>query len=76
MYQKVEKESLYSLPYNLWVFATELPDDIELNLLYAGEGTFWTDLKGLTETLVARQAKESSPKKTPPPRTQPRSDSR
>ena len=62
--------------YNLWVFATELPDDIELNLLYAGEGTLWTDLKGLTETLVARQAKESSPKKTPPPRTQPRSGSR
>ncbi|NOX56803.1 MAG: band 7 protein, partial [Planctomycetes bacterium] len=31
--------------YNQWVFASGLPDDVELNLLYAGDGTFWTDLK-------------------------------
>lgn len=31
--------------YNNWVFATGLPDDIELKLLYAGPGTLWTDLK-------------------------------
>lgn len=45
--------------YNQWVFATGLPDDIELNLLYAGEGTFWTDLKGFTETMLARQIQQS-----------------
>ena len=44
--------------YNQWVFATGLPDDIRLKLLYAGEGTFWTDLKGFSETLLGRQAQQ------------------
>jgi regulator of protease activity HflC (stomatin/prohibitin superfamily) len=43
--------------YNQWVFATGLPEDIQLDLLYAGEGTLWTDLKGFTETMLGRQAK-------------------
>jgi len=30
--------------YNNWIFASELPDDVKLQLLYAGEGTLWTDL--------------------------------
>ena len=30
--------------YNNWVFATGLPDDVKLQLLYAGEGTLWTDM--------------------------------
>ena len=30
--------------YNNWYFATNLPDDVELKLLYAGEGTLWTDM--------------------------------
>ncbi len=30
--------------YNNWIFATGLPDDIKLQLLYAGEGTLWTDM--------------------------------
>ncbi len=30
--------------YNNWIFATGLPEDIQLNLLYAGQGTLWTDL--------------------------------
>ena len=42
--------------YNQWVFANGLPEDIELDLLYAGEGTFWTDLKGFTDTMLGRQA--------------------
>ncbi len=46
--------------YNQWVFATGLPEDIQLNLLYAGEGTFWTDLKGFTETMLGRQIQENS----------------
>ena len=42
--------------YNLWSFASGLPDDIDLRLLYAGEGTLWTDLKGFTETMLMKQA--------------------
>jgi SPFH domain/Band 7 family protein len=49
--------------YNQWVFASELPEDIQLDLLYAGEGTFWTDLKGFSETLLGRQAQQSGPVK-------------
>jgi regulator of protease activity HflC (stomatin/prohibitin superfamily) len=30
--------------YNNWFFATNLPENIELNFLYAGEGTLWTDM--------------------------------
>ena len=33
--------------YNNWIFATGLPEDIELKLLYAGQGTLWTDLKNI-----------------------------
>ena len=33
--------------YNNWTFATNLPEDVELKLLYAGEGTLWTDLDDL-----------------------------
>lgn len=32
--------------FNNWLFATGLPDNIELKFLYAGPGTLWTDLKG------------------------------
>lgn len=42
--------------YNQWVFASGLPDEIELSLLYAGEGTFWTDLKSFSQVLLGRQA--------------------
>ncbi len=52
--------------YNQWVFATGLPEDVELNLFYAGEGTLWTDLKGFTDVLVAKEAK-AAPKTTPTP---------
>ncbi len=41
--------------YNQWVFATGLPEDLRLHLLYAGDGTFWTDLKGFSDTLLGRQ---------------------
>lgn len=44
--------------YNQWVFANGLPEDIELNLIYSGEGTFWTDLKGFSETLLSKQTKQ------------------
>lgn len=42
--------------YNQWTFATGLPEDVQLDMLYAGEGTFWTDLKGFTDVMVGRQA--------------------
>lgn len=44
--------------YNQWTFATGLPKDLQLDMLYAGEGTFWTDLKGFTDVMVGRQAME------------------
>lgn len=34
--------------YNNWIFATGLPAEVELKLLYAGEGTLWTDMKSLS----------------------------
>jgi hypothetical protein len=46
--------------FNQWVFATGLPDDIQLQLLYAGDGTFWTDLKGFAETMLGRQAQQQT----------------
>jgi len=45
--------------YNQWVFATGLPIDIDLQTIYAGEGTFWTDLKGMTETLLGKQVNDA-----------------
>lgn len=47
--------------YNLWVFATGLPQDLKLELLYAGQGTFWTDLKGFTDTMLGRQMQQTPP---------------
>jgi hypothetical protein len=49
--------------YNQWVFATGLPEDVQLDLFYAGEGTLWTDLKGFSETMLGRQAAEAKAKK-------------
>ena len=44
--------------YNQWVFAQGLPADIELNLIYSGEGTFWTDLKSFSEAMLGRQNRQ------------------
>ena len=41
--------------YNKWEFAEGLPESIDLNLFYAGEGTLWTDLKGILPTLPLRK---------------------
>ena len=32
--------------YNNWIFASNLPEEVELKLLYAGQGTLWTDMNG------------------------------
>jgi regulator of protease activity HflC (stomatin/prohibitin superfamily) len=52
--------------FNQWVFASGLPDDIQLQMLYAGEGTFWTDLKGFTDVMLSRQMQESRPDRRAP----------
>lgn len=44
--------------YNQWVFGTGLLEDVQLDMHYAGEDTFWTGLKGFTEVMVGRQAVE------------------
>lgn len=46
--------------YNMWTFASGLPNDIDLKLLYAGDGTFWTDLKGFSDTMLGKQVSERS----------------
>ncbi len=46
--------------YNQWVFATGLPDNVQLDLFYAGEGTLWTDLKGFSDAMLAREAQQPS----------------
>ena len=34
--------------YNNWTFATGLPENIDLKLFYAGQGTLWTDAKNMS----------------------------
>jgi hypothetical protein len=50
--------------YNRYVFAEGLPDHLRLGIFYAGPGTFWTDLKGIEQTLLGKLASES-PAPTP-----------
>jgi regulator of protease activity HflC (stomatin/prohibitin superfamily) len=38
--------------YNNWTFASNLPDNIELRMLYAGQGTLWTDAKENLKIMV------------------------
>lgn len=45
--------------YNNWIFAKGLPDQIDLKLFYAGEGTLWTDAKNLSVIVPQKD----SPKK-------------
>lgn len=51
--------------YNHYSFANGLPEDVKLEMLYAGPGTFWTDLKGFTEAMMGRQvqSRETGPVK-------------
>jgi regulator of protease activity HflC (stomatin/prohibitin superfamily) len=37
--------------YSKWQFAEGLPEDIKLNVIYAGQGTLWTDLKSLSPAI-------------------------
>jgi regulator of protease activity HflC (stomatin/prohibitin superfamily) len=42
--------------YNLWQFAEGLPQQMDLQLFYAGEGTLWTDLKNIVPTIPLKTA--------------------
>lgn len=48
--------------YNDWIFASGLPDNVDLKLLYAGEGTLWTDMKssdfGIRANIPINQTKK------------------
>jgi SPFH domain/Band 7 family protein len=46
--------------YNRYVFAEGLPADLRVGVFYAGPGTFWTDLKGIEQTLLGKLSSESS----------------
>jgi hypothetical protein len=52
--------------YNKWEFAEGLPTTLDLQMLYAGEGTLWTDLKSVTPTVPLRAV--SAPKNQRPTR--------
>ena len=54
------------MAYNLWVLATSLNPQIGINILHAGDGTLWTDLKDaqlgdLGGAEVIRKKKEAAP---------------
>lgn len=55
--------------YNNWVFANGLPEEVNLQLFYAGPGTLWTDVKGLNSTVIIDPLKTGAPapKKEPEP---------
>lgn len=46
--------------YNNFTFATNLPDDIQLNLFYAGQGTMWTDLQQAVRIMTTPSSGETS----------------
>jgi hypothetical protein len=51
--------------FNSWVFASNLPTDIKLDLFYAGEGTFWTDLQGVSGLLGKQLQQQVQPASKP-----------
>ena len=46
--------------YNRYVFAEGLPADLALGVVYAGPGTFWTDLKGFDQAMLGKLASEAN----------------
>ena len=51
--------------YTKWQFAEGLPENIQLQLFYAGEGTLWTDLKGVMPTLPLTNPAAPKPAEAP-----------
>jgi regulator of protease activity HflC (stomatin/prohibitin superfamily) len=52
--------------YNRYVFAEGLPPSLRLGVFYAGPGTFWTDLKGIEQTLLGKLASDAAEPAKPP----------
>jgi regulator of protease activity HflC (stomatin/prohibitin superfamily) len=48
--------------YNRWVFASGLPDSMDLRLIFAGPGTLWTDLPGIEAKLMGKSLTEPTRK--------------
>jgi len=46
--------------FSKWQFAEGLPEEIDLRLVYAGEGTLWTDLKSVMPTLPLTDTPKTS----------------
>jgi hypothetical protein len=44
--------------YTQWQFAEGLPENMDLKMIYAGNGTLWTDLKGVVPTLPVRNGEK------------------
>jgi SPFH domain / Band 7 family len=55
--------------YNRYVFAEGLSPHLRLGVFYAGPGTFWTDLKGIEQTLLGKVASELPAHPTAPATT-------
>jgi hypothetical protein len=56
--------------YNALQFAKQLPDEIRLNLIYAGPGTLWTDLDKASQVApmeLLKHVKQVEPKPSEPP---------
>jgi hypothetical protein len=57
--------------YNKYMFAENLSDDLRLGIFYAGDGTFWTDLKGMEQVLLGKLAADAEKPRKPAARTLP-----
>ena len=54
--------------FTKWQFAEGIPEEMDLNLFYAGEGTLWTDLENVVPTLPVRKPDDKPQTRTPPRR--------
>jgi hypothetical protein len=45
-------------PYERYIFAEGLPEDLKVGIFYAGPGTFWTDLKGFEQAMLGKLVSE------------------
>ncbi len=45
--------------YEHYVFAEGLPHDLKVGIFYAGQGTFWTDLKGFEQTMLGKLSSQT-----------------
>ena len=54
--------------YNSWIFATGLPEKIDLRLFYAGQGTMWTDLKEAMKVVIPANPAGNSVNPPVPPK--------